>query len=250
MDVVSSHYYLRVVRNKSSHSHHMGSFVLTFLVGGVRCERAGSYLRALSESNTGAWKDKEQPKGIYQLQGGIQKYLESYGREQSELANLKEEDDASAEGVSEKDDAEDKATNKCQTNKPCLYRGKNFVFDPRRTDPMIGNGITTDGTTTASNGEHRISLVGQCIVCSTPHDDYDNGHAPCEEKEARCCRCRVLVLVCNDCRERVRCWGEPQQSCDGGDTNNNYPDIFCGGNAGDKCVDEGNVAEKVETAKF
>ena len=202
--------------------------VLFFFSGGVRCERAGSYLRALSESNAGAWKDVQRPKGIYQLKGGIQKYLECYGKSGNATENISEK----GSGVEDVD-----STNSPADNKPCLYRGKNFVFDPRRTDPRIGNGITNDGGT----GEC-MSLVGKCILCSNPHDDYDNGHAPCEEKEARCCRCRVLVLVCNECREKVRSWGEPES---GGQEQ----DLFCG-NLGNECIDEGNIAEKVETARW
>ncbi|KAL9178587.1 hypothetical protein ACHAXT_001925 [Thalassiosira profunda] len=194
-----------------------GKEVFMYCTGGVRCERAGSYLRAISESNSGAWNGKEPPKGVYQLNGGIQKYLESYGKDQS-----------SAEG---KESIQEKG----QTDEPCLYRGKNFVFDPRRTDPVVGNGV--------ANAEGSVvSLVGRCIVCSTPHDDYDNGHAPCEEKEARCCRCRVLVLVCNECRQKVRCWGEPE-------SNECEMELFCG-KGGTECVDEGNIAAKVETARF
>jgi len=227
-----------------------GKQVFMYCTGGVRCERAGSYLRALSESNSGAWKDKEQPKGIYQLRGGIQKYLESYGREEIEPANRKRGENTK-ESVSEIDSVEANGTNSCQTDMQCLYRGKNFVFDPRRTDPFIGNGITNDDDAAASNGA-RISLVGQCIVCSSPHDDYDNGHAPCEEREARCCRCRILVLVCDGCRQQVRSWGESQAG--DGDTDEqgdgaSKTDLFCG-NDGATCVDDGNVAEKVETARF
>jgi hypothetical protein len=44
------------------------------LLGGIGCERAGSYLQALTESNAGAWKDKEAPKGIYQLRCDTLKY--------------------------------------------------------------------------------------------------------------------------------------------------------------------------------
>jgi len=159
------------------------------------------------------------------------------------LTNISEQEATAKEGISVRQGDEE------DTTKTCLYRGKNFVFDPRRTDPIIGSGITND---TAGKSE-RISLVGQCIVCSAPHDDYDNGHAPCEEKEARCCRCRVLVLVCNDCRDKVRCWGEPLSydgdvdGCDGATTDK--MNLFCG-RAGIECVDEGNVAEKVETAMF
>ena len=72
-----------------------------------------------------------------------------------------------------------------------------------------------------------------------PHDDYDNGHAPCEGKEARCCRCRVLVLVCDSCRAHVRCWGEPTDK----------DELYCG-KSGKTCVDEGNIAENVEAAMF
>ena len=207
--------------------------------GGVRCERAGSYLRALSESNSGAWQGKEQTKGIYQLQGGIQKYLESYGEEEQELL-AKQDDDANEE-------EEDTIDNQSAEMK-CLYRGKNFVFDPRRTDPIIGNGITGKSEAAASSATKCI--VGKCIICSCPHDDYDNGHAPCEEKEARCCRCRVLVLVCNDCRKKVHSWGEEAKSrVDVDDEVTMKTDLFCG-KGGAECIDEGNVADQVETSQF
>lgn len=207
------------------------SYVPCYLKGGVRCERAGSYLRALSESNSGAWQGKEQPKGIYQLQGGIQKYLESYGREEQELIAKQEED----------------TTDNQSAEKKCLYRGKNFVFDPRRTDPIIGNGITSEAAASSSATK---CIVGKCIICSCPHDDYDNGHAPCEEKEARCCRCRVLVLVCNDCRKKVYSWGEEAKSCgDSGEGEIVKTELFCG-KGGAECIDEGNVADQVETSQF
>jgi hypothetical protein len=133
--------------------------------------------------------------------------------------------------------------------KPCLYRGKNFVFDPRRTDPVVGAGIIAnddDDDGALPSARRVVSRVGRCVLCSIPHDDYDNGHAPCEEREARCCRCRVLLLVCDDCRRRVRCWGEPPPSSGDDDRRR---DIFCG-DAGAKCVDDGNVAENVEVARY
>jgi hypothetical protein len=48
------------------------------------------------------------------------------------------------------------------------------------------------------------------LVCDKPHDDYDNGHSPSENKEARCNRCRMLVLICNDCRHKYRCHNEKE----------------------------------------
>lgn len=152
-----------------------GKRVFMYCTGGVRCERASVYLQAL-------FADAEQrPTQIYQLDGGIQRYLEQYGN----------------------------------GNKGCLYSGKNFVFDPRRTDPVEG-----------------MSCAGRCLLCDTPHDDYDNGHAPCEHKEARCGKCRVLVLVCNSCRSQVRSWGEP--------SNDNVPDLYCGGS---QCIGQGNAIQ-------
>ena len=171
------------------------------------------------------------------MQGGIQKYLEYYGNEEHGLSNRGDNSGAKTE-PSESDDV---GNNTANDNKACLYRGKNFVFDPRRTDPIIGNGITINDDSVDSSQEKCVSIVGQCNICSCPHDDYDNGHSPSEEKEARCCHCRMLVLVCNGCREKVRCWGEEELE--------KKKDLFCG-KGGAECIDEGNVAEKVETARF
>ena len=214
--------------------------------GGVRCERAGSYLRALSESGAGAWRDKEPPRGIYQLRGGIQAYLEAYGVKRSgggsATSEILEEDGGDGNNG---DRSASTSTDRSAT-KPCLYRGKNFVFDPRRTDPVVGDGITCDVAEASRAGYRvRVSLVGRCLMCANPHDDYDNGRAPCEEREARCCRCRVLILVCDTCRLGVRCWGEPPRSGD----DDRKKDIFCGG-SGAQCVDDGNVAENVEIARY
>ena len=48
------------------------------------------------------------------------------------------------------------------------------------------------------------------MVCDIPHDDYDNGHAPSESKEARCNKCRMLILICNECRPKYRCHNEKE----------------------------------------
>ena len=202
-----------------------------------------------------------------------------YAKNEEEDGSDKNEDASSAEAIATTNTSTIQAQRKEEQGKnTCLYRGKNFVFDPRRTDPIIGNGISSSSSSAAaathnssSSSTHSakcISTVGKCIICSSPHDDYDNGHAPVLEREVRCCRCRVLVLVCNDCRERVRCWGEEkEEDCEhratevvvGGEdavttmtmtTTNmimNRKDLFCGGS---KCIDEGNVAEKVELTRF
>jgi predicted sulfurtransferase len=66
-----------------------GKRVFMYCTGGVRCERASVYLQALSNTS------ERGPLQIYQLHGGIQRYLEEYGNGQKV---------------------------------DCLYRGKNFVL--------------------------------------------------------------------------------------------------------------------------
>jgi predicted sulfurtransferase len=139
--------------------------IMMYCTGGVRCERASAFLRTMLHR-----QGKAAPP-IYQLQGGIQRYLE-------------------------------------QPENRYYFRGKNFCFDPRRYDPSFSTS----------------SIVGTCIVCHEPHDDYDNGAAPSEDKEARCCHCRILILVCNKCRETVAVWG-----CE----HTNLPPVYCGG---DHCI--------------
>ena len=180
-----------------------GKKVYMYCTGGVRCERASAYLKAVSDSDR--WKG-DKPKEIYQLKGGIQRYLETYGT--LEGAG----DENTLEATSASLDTKEPVVNANN----CLYKGRNFVFDQRRTDPLVG----PDGP-------------GRCLRCGVPHDDYDNGHAPCEYLEARCCRCRVLLLVCNTCRRNVRSFGE-----DGAGQSNS--DLLCGP-GGKECVDEGNV---------
>ena len=132
---------------------------------------------------------------------------------------------------------------------PCLYVGKNFVFDNRRYDPVIG--------VRASGDNQKHSIVGKCIICSCFHDDYDNGHAPSDHQEARCCRCRVLVLVCNNCRGKVRAWGE-KMHLRGEDVAEMAvattdiavkPDLFCG-DGGKECINEGNAVDHVEMMHY
>lgn len=167
-----------------SKEHLAGKSVYMFCTGGVRCERASVYLQALSRSEE--WNGLDAPKAIYQLEGGIQRYLETFGSTGTE-------------------------------QEECLYRGKNFVFDQRRTDPCTGNGI-----------------VGNCLICCKLWDDYDNGNAPVDNTEGRCCKCRILLLVCNDCRSVVRSCGEQE---------NGKTDLYCGIK---DCFNEGNGVNQAE----
>jgi len=215
-----------------------GKNVFMYCTGGVRCERASVYLQALAQSEL--WPNElPKPKQIYQLQGGIQKYLETYG--------TMETPDLKAEGTDRETPLDPESAVSITTpseQQPCLYRGKNFVFDPRRHDPKVG-----------PPGKS----AGKCILCASPHDDYDHGCAPCENKETRCCRCRVLVLVCYGCRDNIRIWGEISEDdtnrteCDEGrgDLNRgeplvkDKPKLFCGID-GKECIDGDNKVDHHE----
>ncbi|XP_073144999.1 rhodanese-like domain-containing protein 6 isoform X2 [Henckelia pumila] len=58
-----------------------------------------------------------------------------------------------------------------------FFRGKNFVFDHR-----------------VSVGSSDANILGTCLLCGASHDDYTS--------RSRCSHCRMLVLICDCCRER------------------------------------------------
>ena len=242
-------------------SHLAGKNVYMYCTGGVRCERASVYLQALANSDS--WPEgMERPKEIYQLKGGIQKYLEEFG-------TLETQSNSRVGGnitVSDEITSTEERAGVALNQKQCLFKGKNFVFDPRRFDPMIGIGIKNDNDNGSNSDSNCVKLqesaiVGRCLVCSCSCDDYDNGYAPCENMEARCCRCRMLILVCNDCRQKVRVWGqevefqalvevsEGGEECRQVDLNHYLPDIYCGPN-GKECVNEGNCVDHCEIITY
>jgi predicted sulfurtransferase len=175
------------------------SHIFMYCTGGVRCERASVFLQAaLSENllcNLGDKYLDDRPLMplIYQLHGGIQRYIEYSSKNE---------------------------------NSSSYFRGKNFVFDLRRTDPTV-----------APNGMEDFVVVGKCLVCEVAHDDYDNGFAPSTNHEARCYECRILVLVCNRCRPSVVCWGDEISEAD------ERPKLFCGGLSPKECMHMPPVVE-------
>jgi predicted sulfurtransferase len=160
--------------------------IFLYCTGGVRCERVSQLVQTLYPT-----------KKVYQLQGGIQSYL----RETATITTT--------------------TTTNSEEETKSYFKGKNFVFDPRRTDPV------------------QTGVIGTCMMCKQPHDDYDNGHAPMENKEARCNTCRMLILVCNECRPNYTCWGENHQQQE--DEDEDRPLLYCGGL--EQCVHEGVAPE-------
>ncbi len=147
-----------------------------YCTGGIRCEKASAYLKAKGYNN------------VFQLQGGIHKYLEEFPQGGT-------------------------------------FHGKNFVFDSRvsmgpTTEGAAGGEIKNfDGSSSSNNigninkdlpadsqqslelntenGTSRSgeilhqAVVGRCIDCCSPHDTY-SGYIACTV-------CRMPVLVCPSC---------------------------------------------------
>jgi predicted sulfurtransferase len=98
--------------------------VLMFCTGGIRCERASAYLNTQMGS---------QVKGIYQLQGGIERYLQAF-----------------PDGGH--------------------WRGKNFVFDKR--EAISAENPTGDGGVVRKSKDSATVIETQCCLCEKPWDRY------------------------------------------------------------------------------
>ena len=123
--------------------------------GGIRCERASAYLNSQMGSDV---------KGVYQLQGGVERYLQSF-----------------PDGG--------------------FWRGKNFVFDKREAigpGNVNGDGLSSAATrSTGKNGKEDGKLLSwgtECARCHRPWDRYIG--------KRKCYTCGVPVLVCDSCMSR------------------------------------------------
>jgi predicted sulfurtransferase len=158
--------------------------VYMYCTGGIRCEKASVYVKAKGYNN------------VYQLQGGIHRYLESY-----------------PDGGH--------------------FRGKNFVFDGRVSMTGAGGAKGGKAAVDAGGGVNEVSdvgaadadvdadtsgvdsdgegvteeggeVVGRCLDCAEPFDQFSG--------RVVCTVCRLPVLVCPRCREErcepgeYHCW--------------------------------------------
>lgn len=156
-------------------------------------------------------------KEIYQLEGGIQNYLRDCNERHEQSAGEGGRQYFVGKNFVSVHKLVEGRISVAVFVKFASYTIHSFcfqVFDPRRTDPV-----------------HFGEVVGKCLVCGALHDDYDNGHPPSDNREARCNKCRMLVLVCNGCRPKWRCHGEDDGGC---------PLLYCNI---DHCVHEGAAPE-------
>lgn len=134
--------------------------VLMYCTGGVRCERASAYL------NT---QMGEQVKGVYQLEGGIEKYLQAF-----------------PDGGH--------------------WRGKNFVFDKREAtsaENRNGDGGVIQKQKKKKKQKAKQDVQAKCCVCDCPWDRYVG------KKKCYTCGVPVLMcdscMSCKDNDGKARC---------------------------------------------
>jgi predicted sulfurtransferase len=146
--------------------------ILLYCTGGIRCEKASvMFQKFLSESNSG--NTTANNNHVYQLSGGIHRYIEQYG----------------SKGY---------------------FKGKNFVFDQRivqyPSDYDDNNGLDKlnhqeqptvhHPNNQTNNNENDPNIVGQCIECHHPYDVLCGSRI--------CTVCRDLVLICTTCQTKLR----------------------------------------------
>lgn len=159
-----------------SNTHRLaGRQVLMYCTGGVRCERASAYLRSLGECfrTDGA---------VYQLQGGIERYLEQF-----------------SDGG--------------------FFAGKNFVFDERGekgSRPLRDDGIDELQMMEKEMGKNGAGAP--CCCCGTLWHDYSKDRFRCVQCRmlvmicdtcsnaiTSCVNIQAQDLCCELCRQRLQC---------------------------------------------
>ncbi len=129
--------------------------VLMYCTGGIRCERASAYLKK---------EMGNEVEGVFQLQGGIERYLKAF-----------------PDGG--------------------FWRGKNFVFDKREA-VSAGNIDGDGGVIKKEKGKKKgkgkqdadEDLPAKCCVCETKWDRYVG--------KKKCYTCGVPVLMCDKCMSK------------------------------------------------
>lgn len=154
----------------------VGKRVLLYCTGGIRCERASAHLSTVlrtCNSNSSSTKNDLSvgtipETEIYQLQGGIERYLQAF-----------------PDGG--------------------FWRGKNFTFDKREAigvDNWNGDGGVVVRKAKQKENKTIAPLLPECVctVCQQPWDRYVG--------KKKCSTCGVPVLVCDTCltqRKSGRC---------------------------------------------
>ncbi|KAL7542282.1 hypothetical protein ACHAXR_013209 [Thalassiosira sp. AJA248-18] len=189
-----------------------GKTVMMFCTGGIRCERASAYLNSQMGSEV---------KGVYQLHGGVERYLQAF-----------------PEGG--------------------FWRGKNFVFDKREAigaGNANGDGGVVRSVPSNSNNKDgpskkkaadsgKLPWGTECAKCHKSWDRYIG--------KQKCHTCGVPVLVCDTCQSSAKP-KKKKRKTKSEDKNNDAKGDEKSGEENDKircplCIEEGVTvaAEDVE----
>ena len=169
---------------------------MMFCTGGVRCELASAYLK---------YKGVDDVNHLY---GGIQRYLEAFPPDETK-SFFKGRNFVFDPRVSvrpEKDSLND-------SNQEQLSHDPESPIDPT---PTSKNATTTStccclftffslATPSIKQSSTNVNLksayraeVGKCLKCAFPFDNYASPYGA-KQDQIRCPKCRVLVLVCDNC---------------------------------------------------
>eukprot|EP00606_Chrysophyceae_sp_TOSAG23-5_P001200 GSChrysophyteH2.ASY1.ANO1.1633.1 assembled CDS len=71
-----------------------------------------------------------------------------------------------------------------------FFKGKNFVYDPR----------VAVSAKDAQQHKADEKVIGNCCLCDKSWDEYCSPYDSGAPQQTRCTYCRVLLLVCDDCK--------------------------------------------------
>mmetsp|Transcript_25839 Transcript_25839/g.39700 ORF Transcript_25839/g.39700 Transcript_25839/m.39700 type:complete len:559 (-) Transcript_25839:169-1845(-) len=137
-----------------------GKKVLMYCTGGIRCERATALLNQMSTVNPNL-----KPKGVYELRGGIERYIKSYPN-------------------------------------GGYWNGKNYLFDRRMEQMPLNGEMVSSGDIEKEQDQNlgpRIATTphAKCCLCRQPWSIYRG--------KFKCCQslCGVPVIVCKSCESKA-----------------------------------------------
>ena len=169
--------------------------VLMYCTGGVRCERASQYLKSKGVSD------------VYQLYGGIHAYQERYPRGFFKGKNFVYDPRVavSAADVEETAGKGNGAKGQGNGERACellsVFRWmdwRSLVCTP--ADTSDGGVLPRAAGAGGDEQGEEVEVVGRCMICCAPHDEYHSPYDRGAKAQTRCSYCRVLCLVCPSCK--------------------------------------------------
>jgi UPF0176 protein len=145
--------------DKSDHTNHKKKRknIAIFCTGGIRCEKASMYLSRL-----------QQFEEIYQLKGGILKYLETIPASPPSPAPPCSSSSSGDNQEKEKEKAQENiVTDSSQTAVSSLWEGECFVFDQRVS---VGHGLVRGNYSLCRSCRHPLSKEEQSV-----ENDFEEG---------------------------------------------------------------------------